>query len=173
MTDVMWADPAGRRILLVDRREAAEFITAVYGFDEIRIVEVAAEAGAGRIVVSAGPLRLELTPGRAWPIPLARMRRWPLVRVVERILARLLLGVRTVGVSPTGVREWYRADRYWSVRAARAALDGTDLGRLGRFAEPAGFGFSEPPRSPAVVRVSPLLKDLTGDLSAVLRGLPG
>jgi hypothetical protein len=170
LCDVMWAAPDGRRVLLVDRPQAAAFITAVYGFDEVRVVPLACERDADRLSVGAGPVHLELRLGRWWPIPAARLRRSPLIRPVERVLARLLLGVETVGVSPTGVGEWYRADRYRRVVTARAALDGVDLGGLTRFAVPARFGFSEPPRSPAVVRVAPLLEDRTGRLAATLDG---
>jgi hypothetical protein len=68
------------------------------------------------------------------------------------------------------VREWYRADGYRRVVAAEASLAGRDLGRLVPFPEPARFGFSEPPRHPAVVRVRPLLEDPAGRLRAVLGG---
>ena len=168
LCDVMWADPDGRRVLLVDRPEAAAFITAVYQFDEVRVVALACRRDEGQLTVDAGELQVTLRLGRWWPIPAARLRRRAGVRPVERILARLLLGVHTIGVSPTGVWEWYRADRYRRVVDARATLDGTDLGRLTRFHAPARFGFSEPPRSPAVVRVAPLLEDRTGQLAATL-----
>lgn len=36
MVDVMWVTDVGRRTLLVAEPAAAEFITAIYSFDEVR-----------------------------------------------------------------------------------------------------------------------------------------
>lgn len=171
LSDVMWAHPNGRRVLLVDRPEAAAFVTAIYDFDEVRVVPLTCGRGANHLTVEAGPVRLELRLGRWRPIPAAALRRRVAIRPVERILARLLFGVHTLGVSPTGVAEWFRADRYRRVVDAQAALGGADLGALTRFHAPARFGFSEPPRSPAAVRVAPLLEDRTGQLAATLSRL--
>jgi hypothetical protein len=129
---------------------------------------------ATMIDLAARDLHLRMHVGRHLPIPLPRLRRRTAVRPFEWILARVLLGVRTSGVSPTGVAEWYRADGYRRVRTARGAWAGRDLGRLVPFPEPARFGFSEPPRRPAVVSVRPRLEDRSGHLAAVLgrRGAP-
>ena len=124
--------------------------------------------GVWDLTVEAGPVHLDLRLGRWWPIPAAALRRRAVIRPLERVLARLLFGVHTVGISPTGVGEWFRADRYRRVIEARATLDGVDLGRLTRFHAPVRFGFTEPPRSPAVVSVAPLLEDRTGQLAVTL-----
>jgi hypothetical protein len=168
MNDVMWARPDGGRVLLVDRREAGDFITAVYRFDAVAIMPLSCRMDGAVLEVAAGDLRITMRAGRRWSIPLGRLRRRAVFGPLERLLARALLGVRTFGVSPTGVREWYRADQYRRVVAAQASLAGRDLGRLVPFHEPAGFGFSEPPRHPAIVRVQPLLEDPSGGLRAVL-----
>jgi hypothetical protein len=165
LADVMWARPDGRRILLVDRREAADFITAVYRFDTVEVVPLACRVVHGLLEVDAGGVQLILRGGRPWPIPLAKLRNRTQVRPLERLLARGLLGVRTWGVTPSGVQEWYRADEYRRVVAGQANLDGRDLGPVRPFPEPARFGFSEPPRCPSMVRVRPLLHDPSGRLA--------
>ena len=118
---------------------------------------------------ATGPeLRVSMRGGRRWPIPLSRLRGRAPFRPLEGLLARGLLGVRTSGVSPTGVQEWYRADEYRRVVAAQARLDGRDLGGVRGFHEPARFGFSEPPRCPSMVWVRPRLHDPSGRLAEVV-----
>ncbi len=173
MNDVMWARPDGVRVLLVDRWEAGEFITAVYRFDAVAVMPLSCRTDGAVLEVAAGDLHITMRAGRRWPIPLGRLRRRLAFRPLEGLLARALLGVRTFGVSPTGVREWYRADQYRRVVAAEASLAGRDLGRLVPFHEPAGFGFSEPPRRPSMVRVRPILSDPSGRLDQALRRGPG
>ena len=171
MVDVMWARPDGVRVLLVDRPEAARFITAVYEFDVVEVVELSGVVDGDGLCVSAGDVLLTMRTGRPWRIPFAGLRRRAAIRPLERLVAGVIFGVRTVGESPTGVREWYRADQYRRVLAAEASLSGVDLGTLCRFHEPARFGFSEPPRSPAVVRVRPRLEDRSGRVAVAL-GVP-
>ena len=168
MDDVMWARPDGLRVLLVGRPDVAELITAVYRFDTVEVVSLECRMDQAGLAVLAGDLRITLRAGRPWPIPLARLRGTPAARPVERLLALAMLGVRTWGVSPTGVREWYRADEYRRVVAGDARLGERDLGRLRRFHEPARFGFSEPPRRPSLVRARPLLHDPSSTLGAAV-----
>lgn len=160
----MWASPAGERVLLVGSRPAGRFVSAVYRFDRVDVVPLHARVSRAAIHVEAGDLRLHLDAGPGWRIPLARLRPPAVTRWIEGPLARRLLGVRTFGVSPSGVREWYVADEYRPVVAAEASVGGRDLGLLARRWTPARFGFSEPPRSPAMVRVRPVLADPTGGL---------
>ena len=166
--DVMWARPDGVRVLLVDRQESAELITAVYRFDTVEVVPLTCHVDDALLLVTAGGLRLTMRGGRSWRIPFPRLRGRAQFRPLERLVARALLGVRTWGVSPTGVQEWYRADEYRRVVAADACLEGRDLGRFRGFHEPARFGFSEPPRRPSMVRVRPLLHDPSGGLGKVV-----
>jgi hypothetical protein len=80
-------------------------------------------------------------------------------RWVQDPIARLTMGVRTYGVSPTGVREWYRSYVYRRVHTATGRVDGTELGALApRVDPPVHFGFSEPPRRPSMVWLRPLLE---------------
>jgi len=158
LDDLMWARPDGRRLLLASTKKAADYVSAVYGFDEVVVSPLRVDLHGRFLHLHAAGLGLEmhLTAGPAlavpWPRP-AWFTRW-----VEGPVARRLLGVNTYGVSPSGVREWYRAVSIRRVVAGWASLDGRDLGRPGPIDPPAGFGFSEPPRFPAMVGVHPLLE---------------
>ena len=163
----MWGTPGGGRVLLAPSEAAARFVSAVYAFDRVDVVDLDAGLAGTELDVAAGPVRLHLRAGPGWRLPLGRVRPAWLTRWVEGPLAWRLLGVRTYGVSPTGVREWYRADEYRPVVEARASVSGRDLGPLLRRWAPAGFGFTEPPRSPAMVRVRPVLEDPLGRLTGV------
>ena len=171
MADVMWARPDGERVLLVPTQGAGDFITAVYRFHRVEVVPFAVGTGAVTLDLAAGDVALHLRGGRGWRLPLARLRSAWFTRWLEAPLARALLGVRTYGRSPTGVREWYRADEYRRLVEGRATLAGTDLGDLRPRGGRLGFGFSEPPRQPAMVRVRPLLIDPTGRLDRVVAAL--
>jgi len=164
MADVMWAKPDGERVLLVGRPEVGDFISAVYRFDRVEQVPLDYRWDGPVLRVDGGALVLTMRTGRAWTIPLPRLRSLPAARWIEAPVARRLLGVRSFGISPMGVFEWYRADQYRAVVEGRASLAGTDLGSLSPFSSPTGFGFSEPPRRPSVVRVRPMLIDPTGSL---------
>lgn len=171
-TDVMWARPGGERVLLVPTEAAGRFVGAVYVFDRVEVVSVAAAWSGAELSVDAGDVALRLRAGPGWRVPLPAWRPAWVTRWVEGPVARALLGVRTYGVSPTGVREWYRAGTYRPLVAAQASVAGRDLGPLRRRWERAGFGFSEPPRSSATVRVRPLLHDPAGRLDRVLAAYP-
>ena len=167
----MWATAEGERRLVAPTPEVAAFVSAVYRFDRTDVTPLQAELQHRHLGVSAPDLGLELSleADRGWRIPFLRppwFTRW-----VEAPVARRLLGVRAYGVSPTGVAEWYRADAYRPVVAGKASLAGRDLGAVGPLDPPVGFGFSEPPRRPAIVSVRPLLEDRSGVLVPVL-GLP-
>ena len=171
MCDVMWALPDGERVLLVGRPDVGEFISAVYQFDRVEQVPLACDRDGSTLRVRAGDLELVMRTGRGWRIPFARVRSLSPLRWLEAPVASRLLGVRTFGTSPTGILEWYRADRYQRVLEASASLGGAALGPLCRFEQATGFGFSEPPRRPSVVRVRPLLVDPSARLERVLAGL--
>lgn len=168
ITDLMWATPQGERRLLASTEEVTGFVSAVYGFDHVEVAALDVDADDHRLDLSAPDLGLELhlRAGPGWRIPFRRPA-W-FTRWVEGPVARRLLGVRTYGVSPTGVREWYRADVYRPVVEARASVEGRDLGQLRPLDPPVRFGFSEPPRRPSMVSVRPLLHDPSGALDRLL-----
>lgn len=156
----MWARPDGRRILVAATEEAAAYVSGVYVFDEIVIGRLEVQLEGGRLDLRADAagtaIELHLWAGRAivvpWPRP-AWFTRW-----VEGPIARRIFDVRTYGVSPTGVEEWYRAVSYRRLRGGSASIAGADLGALGDIDPPVRFGFSEPPRRPTMVGVHPLLR---------------
>jgi hypothetical protein len=166
--DVMWATPDGQRRLLVPSGAAGAFVSAVYTFDRVDVVPLVAALAGAELDVTAGDVRLHVTGGRGWRIPFAPLRTPAVTRWVEAPVAHALVRVQTYGTSPTGVREWYRADEYRPVAAARATVAGRDLGPLRPRWKAAAFGFSEPPRRAAMVRVRPMLADPSGRLDAVL-----
>lgn len=170
MTDVMWARPDGRKVLLASAPEVAAFVGGVYGFDETLVVQTSVKRSRAAIVVAAGPLRVDLemsSPLRLFSLRPRFLRRSALWVRIEDLLfrplaGRLLLGgasrVRLYGRSPSGVREWYCIESYRKIRFASATIDGRDLGPLAPLDPPAHFGFSEFPRRPAVVGCAPLLE---------------
>ena len=164
----MWARPDGRRILLADGPATAAFVSAIYGFDEVRVVPFAVTRDARSIDVVAGPLQVSLRAGPGWRLPPLALRPPWATRLVEAPIARLALGVHAYGVSPSGVREWYRTLAWRPVLAGAASLDGRPLGELGPVDPPLGVGFSEPPRRPSMVMIRPMLEDPTGGLDRVL-----
>ena len=168
IVDLMWATPDGRRRLVAPSEGVAAFVSAVYRFDEVVVAPLSAVVAGRALAVDAPSLGLVLRAraGRGWPLP--PVPGWA-TRYLAGPLAWRLLGVRTYGVTPTGVREWYRARWYRPLVAARATLQGRDLGPLGPLDPPVGFGFSEPPRRPSMVWVRPLLHDPAGRLAHVLR----
>jgi hypothetical protein len=159
LDDLMWAEPDGRRWLVASTPAATGYVAGVYGFDEVVVTPLHVDL-RGRFLHLRAPdigLELHLTGSRvALGLPGPRPA-W-FTRWVEGPIARRVLGVNTYGVSPNGVREWYRAVSVRRIVAGWASIDGVDLGRLGPIDPPAGFGFSEPPRFPSMVAVHPLLE---------------
>lgn len=158
MVDVMWARPDGERVLLAPSDAVADFITSAYRFERVEIVDVRGRGEDARLDVEAGSLSVHLVAGRGVPLPPARLRPPWFTRYVEGPIARVAMGVRTYGVTPTGAREWYRADRWSPVVSGTAMLDGVDLGAIGPVDPPCRFNFSEPPRRPSITAVRPLLE---------------
>lgn len=165
-SDVMWADPAGRRTLWVPDERAGAFVSAVYRFDEVMVTDLRVGGDQRHLEVMAPGFRLVLDGGWGRPIPFRRPA-W-VTRWVEGPVARALLDVRTYGVSPTGVHEWYRSDAWHPVVRGRLEVGGRDQGALTKVWPPVGFGFSEPPLRPSITRVRPLLVDPSGALDALV-----
>jgi hypothetical protein len=157
LDDLMWATPDGVRRLVAATPEGIAYVSAVYGFDETVVSPLKVSLDGRGLHLHAPELSVELHLWAGaglslpWPRP-AWFTRW-----VEGPIARRLLGVRTYGVSPSGVQEWYRAVSYRRIVSGWASVAGADLGRLGPVDPPTGFGFSEPPRRPSMVGVRPIL----------------
>ena len=161
-TDLMWASPDGARHLRVPSARALAFVSGIYAFDHAAVEPVVATVTPASVEVDAGDVGIHLTGGLARPIPFSGVP--GVTRWVQDPIARVTMGVRTYGKSPTGVREWYRAQMYRRVRTASGSVDGRDLGLLApRIDPPVRFGFSEPPRRPSMVWLRPLLEYRNGD----------
>ena len=161
LSDVMVQRPDGARVLLAPTREAADFISATYAFDEVRLVPVTVRRPDPRSwTVAAGPLRLRATTGRrpplgwllrAVPAPLARTPAW--VGLLDRP-ARLLTGLRTTGSAGNGRTEWYGVQDLHAVTALDASWDDAPLGPLAAVRPPVTFGFGSVPPRPSLARVT-------------------
>jgi hypothetical protein len=185
MSDVMWAAPDGIRTLFAPTDAVATFVTAVYDFDQVVVGPLVVEGDARGLDVRIGPHVIApvggpggeaatrtvcLRSGPGWRIP-PRRRPPALTRLVEAPIARVAMGVRTYGVSPRGVREWYQATEWRPLVSASATIDDESLGPMRPIDPPCGFGFSEPPRRPSLTVVRPLLEDPSGHLDTVLAEL--
>ena len=170
--DLMWCRPDGRRVLLAPDERVRDFVASHYAFDELAIEGVRVErTGDGAIEAIAGPVRLVLRarpPGPASALLAMRPRRlrtWrPWIAVEDRVLRPLVQplfaasGVRTTGITLAGAREWYAIHDLRGADAV-ASIDGIDLGAPEAGA-PAGFGFSEFPARPAIVRVTSMFAEV-------------
>ena len=162
--DVMWAQPDGTRVLLAPDDATADFVTSVYAFDRVDVVDLRAIATPTELTLRAGELELSLSAGGlGFPLPPRPL--W-FTRWIERPAAFALMGVRTWGTSPTGVQEWYQARHCRFLRSATARVGGRDLGPRGPLRPACRFGFSESPPWPSIVEVAPTLGVPDGWLEA-------
>ena len=136
------------------------------GRDRIRLLQAVAREGS----ITAGAKAAGLTYKAAWDA----------LDAMANLFGRPLLETRTGGragggarLSPTGVREWYRADAWTPLADAHAERDGEDLGAVAPLHPPAGFGFSEAPKRPSLTAVRPLLEDPSGALDHLVATLHG
>ncbi|MGI9603087.1 MAG: hypothetical protein ACR2QE_14465 [Acidimicrobiales bacterium] len=164
--DVMWAEPGGRRLLFADGQRSADFIRAVYRFDECRIGPISAARDPRTLSVTVADRAVAVSRGRSLPVFGPRPR-W-VTRYIEGPIASRLLRVDTYGVSPTGVHEWYQARRWAPLRSATATIDGVSLGAMAPVDPPCRFGFSEAPRRPSWTEVRPWLYDPDAHLATVV-----
>jgi hypothetical protein len=157
--DVMWVTADDQRILLAPSGEVADFVTSIYTFDDVRVVELDVHSDGHRTTARCDALDLELVGGRLRPVPFPRPR--AVTRYVEAPIARALMAVETYGTSATGAREWYQTRGWRWVVAGRASVGGRDVGPPTAIDRPIGVGFSEPPRRPSIVSVRVAI-DLSG-----------
>jgi len=157
--DVMVERADGTRLLLAPTPEVGDYIGGIYGFDEVHVVPVHAERTPGRLTVSAGPLRAEVSIGRrapwGWvlrlvPRPLATAPTF--AAAIDPVASRLVDGVRTRGTTPGG-EERYAALDWHRITGVRATWDGADLGALAPVDPPVRFGFGSTPAAPSIVDV--------------------
>ncbi len=164
--DVMWAEPDDHRTLITNSEGAAAFITAIYEFDSTLVEpNLVVDRRSDRLRVSWPAGELDLRVGRALPMP--PRPSW-FTEKIEKPIAQAMLGVVTSGVSPTGVKEVYRAERIRRITGGWGVVAGRDLGELGPPLPASNFGFSEPPPFPSVTEVRPLLEESSGRLASIV-----
>ncbi|RZT86776.1 hypothetical protein EV383_3674 [Pseudonocardia sediminis] len=163
-TDVMVETSDGHRVLLAPDRRVADFVTATYSFDEVRLGPVAHTVRGDRCQVVAGPLECAFRVGprsalglalRAVPARLATDPRW--VSAIDAVARRVLPGVRTVGSAGGGRTEYYCARDMHRIEAAVVRWDGRDQGGLAPVRPPVRFGFGSTPAAPSLVRITTLV----------------
>lgn len=121
-------------------------MTSVYRFDRLEVVPFETWSGPRQLVVRAGDREGPLRGSPRAPVAATpRVHVW-----VEGPIGRAVFGVRTYGVSPTGVEEWYRSVAWRPLRHVSATIGGMDVGSPGPIDPPTRFGFSEPPRHPSM-----------------------
>jgi hypothetical protein len=164
-TDVMAEQPDGHRLLLAPTPAVAEFVSATYTFDEVRILPVFAAVDGPRWTVRAGPLEATFRTGRraalglllaAVPTRVATSIPW--VSAIDVVARRVLPGVRTRGSAGGGREEFYCARDMRRVSAADIRWDGAGQGELTPVAPPVRFGFGSTPPGPSVVQVTTLIR---------------
>jgi len=171
--DAMWRRPDGSRVLFAPRDDVATFVTEHYTFEEASVSPVRVERdGASTVRLAAGPIELMLRARRRElggqlvrlrPRALRERRAW--IAVEDALLRPLfspLFGASDVhvrGHTRNGAREWYAIHDVLAADAT-ARLDGRDLGETSSTPVPAGFGFSEVPATPSIVRVTSLIEQV-------------
>ena len=158
--DAMVELPSGHRILLAPTAEVAEFIAAVYNFDETRVLGVATSHSGHQLSVDAGPLRIRAAVGvrtrlgsmvRLVPRPVAVHPHW--LRAISPLAARLSPGARTAGAAQGGRQEYYGVTDLHRIDSASVGWDGADAGALAAIRPAVTFGFSSVPPEPSLARV--------------------
>lgn len=158
--DAMVERPDGHRVLLAPSEDVADFISATYTFDEVRI-EPFTVTGSRLWVVRSPSLTLDLVIGARLPlgwalqtIPYAVATRPAITLVTDPVARVVMRGVRTRGTARPGRREFYAATDLHAIVALEGAFDETPLGSLTPVDPPCTFGFSSTPRTPSVAAVT-------------------
>ena len=148
-TNVMWARPDGSRVLLSPSIEHANYVSELYNFEEVKIVEMRIKRSRKGLDIRTEEMSVRMTWGASFAIPIWR----PLwfIASFEALFGRILFGTRTHGVTRNGRREWYSVRSLSRILKAEASFEGNDLGDSKEFEIDACFGFSEPPSMPASV----------------------
>lgn len=164
--DVMVQQPSGHRLLLAPTDDIADFISATYRFDEVRILPVAAALADGAVVVDAGPLSIRAQVGsrtvlgtalRAVPRQLAVHPRW--LQAISPVAGILSKGSRTSGSAGSGRREYYGVSDLHGIASAVITWEGADAGALAAIRPAVTFGFSSVPPRPSLARVRTTVVD--------------
>ena len=155
-TNIMWARPDGKRILMSPSKKHADYVSSLYTFEEVNIVPIDIERNKRGISVKAGDLSINMSWKRGLAIPISR----PLwfISTVEQFFANLFFKTKTFGYTCNGLREWYCIQSLSKLNSAKASDGKQDFGEMSIFQTSACFGFSGPPKKPSSVRVNSIIE---------------
>lgn len=143
----MWAKKDGTRVLIAPNQEIADYVTAMYSFDEVLLEEVLTSLDERSIKVNCKTMDLEFSWNRGFPIPFKRSLLF--IQTIELFFAKLIFSTRTYGITKDNRKEWYAIDRVSHVKTATAHINGKNAGKFKPMKEPCKFGFSEAPEKPS------------------------
>jgi len=150
-TDIMWAKPDGTRVLIAPNKEIADYVTAMYSFDEVLLEDIVTTGKDRNQKVKSKTMELDFSWNRGLPIPFKRSLLF--ISTVELFFAKLFFGTRTYGITKNNRKEWYAIDRVSKIKSATAQISGKDAGKFTHMNEPCKFGFSEAPKKPSSCEV--------------------
>ena len=155
-TNVMWAKPDGTRVLLSPSDEHARYVSELYNFEEVEVVEIEVLRDNRGISVEAGELSVQISWGVPFALPFWR----PLwfTATIESFFGRLLFGTKTAWVPKNGRREWFSVRGVSRGSEANAWKNGRPMGSKESFLTDACFGFSEPPKFPSSVSLKAFIE---------------
>ncbi len=150
-TNLMWAKPDGTRVLIAPTQELADYVSALYSFEEVIVTPLEVSRGKNSIEIISDIGRVDMAWGWVFPLPFKR----PLwfIANIEAPFARLFFGTKTHGVTRNGWREWYHVRGLSRLVSAEVELEGRSSNKMSKSNRRVCFGFSEPPRMPLSVRV--------------------
>ncbi len=149
-TDIMWADTAGKRILIAPTKEIADYVNSMYTFEETIIEEINIQNFERELQLESPSMKINLKWDRGWPIPFKRSLLF--IATVELFFAKLFFGTKTHGVTNNGRKEWYAIDRVSKITTGTAEINNKNLGEITDMT-PCKFGFSDAPKKPASCEV--------------------
>ena len=149
-TDIMWAKPDGTKTLIAPNQEIADYVNAMYSFDETLIEEINVDATDNTLKLDSNTMQLDFAWNNGFPIPIKRSLLF--IATVELFFAKLFFGTKTHGITNNNRKEWYAIDRVSKITSGTGKINGKDLGEKTLMSE-CKFGFSEAPKKPSSCKV--------------------
>ena len=154
-TNIMWARPDGKRILVSPSIECANYVSNIYSFEEVIIAPLNVKRNKNKIEIESEDLFVCLEWGWSFPIPFKRPR-W-FISSVEYFFANLIFGTKTYGRTNNNMKEWYMVRSISWVKKGFAKYKQEPFGDISKLSDSINFGFSDPPDKPSSVRVTSMI----------------
>jgi hypothetical protein len=155
-TNIMWARPDGKRILISPSTKCADYVSKIYSFEEVIVTPLKIKRDKKKIEIKTEDLLIYLEWSWSLHIPIKRPR-W-FISSVEYFFANLLFGTKTYGKTNDNRKEWYMIKSISWIKNASFRYRNESFGKLTKLSEPIGFGFSDPPTRPSSVRVISMIE---------------